>query len=54
MSDAHIDALDAITAPSRPRDDMELAREVGPLISHMLGDGRSVIDPAATIWTPSR
>ncbi len=53
MSNEQIDALDAVTAASRPRDDMEIAQEVGPLIDHMLGDGASVIDPATTIWTAS-
>ncbi|NHA67730.1 AAA domain-containing protein [Phycicoccus sp. CMS6Z-2] len=30
---------------------MAIAHEVGELIGHLLGDGRSVIDPATTIWT---
>ncbi|MEW1805493.1 AAA family ATPase [Pseudarthrobacter sp. NPDC080039] len=42
---------DEASASSRPAPDMEIAREVGEVISHMLGDGRSVIDPTATIWT---
>lgn len=53
MSDADVDALEDLTAPSRPKYDMELAREVGPMIAHMLGDGVSVIDPTTTIWTAS-
>lgn len=28
-----------------------VAREAGEVITHMLGDGRSMIDPATTIWT---
>lgn len=36
---------------SRPDADQTIAYEVRELISHMLGDGRSVIDPTATIWT---
>ncbi len=44
------DVLAAIAA-SRPAADMAIAHEVGELIGHMLGDGRSVIDPATTIWT---
>lgn len=43
--------LDAATASSRPAPDLAMAREVGEVITHMLGDGRSVIDPTATIWT---
>lgn len=30
---------------------MEIAREIGEVFTHILGDGRSVIDPATTIWT---
>lgn len=36
---------------SRSAADMAIAREAGEVISHMLGDGRSVIDPLTTIWT---
>ncbi|MEV7620203.1 AAA family ATPase [Microbacterium sp. NPDC089321] len=36
---------------SRPAPDMEVAREVGGVIAHMLGDRRSTIDPDTTIWT---
>lgn len=36
---------------SRPVPDMEIARAIGVVFTHMLGDGRSVIDPATTIWT---
>ncbi|MGG6380628.1 hypothetical protein [Paenarthrobacter sp. NEAU-H11] len=43
--------VDEAAASSRPAPDMEIAREVGEVITHMLGDGRSVIDPNATIWT---
>ncbi|MVA75152.1 AAA domain-containing protein [Auraticoccus sp. F435] len=53
MSNADVDALTDLTAPSRPKYDMELGREVRPLIANMLGDGVSVIDPATTIWTAS-
>lgn len=42
---------DVVAAESRPVADIEIAREVGGVISHMLGDGRSVIDPTTTIWT---
>ena len=42
---------DATPALSRPAPDMTIAREVGEVITHMLGDARSVIDPTATIWT---
>ena len=42
---------DATTAFSRPAPDMTIAREVGEVITHMLGDARSVIDPTAMIWT---
>ena len=36
---------------SRPAPDMEMGREVSPIITQMLGDGRSVIDPTTTIWS---
>lgn len=41
----------ALIAASRPTPDMNVAREAGEVITHMLGDGRSVIDPSWTIWT---
>jgi 5-methylcytosine-specific restriction enzyme B len=54
MSNEQIDnEANAATASSRPADDMVIAREVGDVIAHMLGDGQSVIDPATTIWTAS-
>ncbi|OXM50865.1 restriction endonuclease [Amycolatopsis thailandensis] len=46
-------AGDAVAASSRPAPDMAIAREAGEIITHMLGDGRSVIDPAMVIWTAS-
>jgi len=46
-------AGDVATASSRPVPDMAIAHEVGEIITHMLGDGRSVIDPATMIWTAS-
>ncbi|WJY64023.1 5-methylcytosine-specific restriction enzyme B [Corynebacterium atrinae] len=30
---------------------MEMGREVSPIITQMLGDGRSLIEPTTTIWT---
>lgn len=36
---------------SRPTPELEIAHEVSELVSHMLGNGRSVIDPRTTIWT---
>lgn len=53
MSDDHYygsirHALEA----SRPPADCAIASEAGEVIAHMLGDGRSVIDPSAKIWTP--
>ncbi|WP_240606783.1 AAA family ATPase [Microbacterium sp. Gd 4-13] len=36
---------------SRPAPDMQVAREAGEIVEHMLGDGRSIIDPSTTIWT---
>jgi hypothetical protein len=41
----------ASIAASRPTPDVNVAREGGEVITHMLGDGRSVIDPTWTIWT---
>jgi 5-methylcytosine-specific restriction protein B len=41
----------ALASASRPENDMAIAREVAEIFGHMLGDGRSVIDPATTIWT---
>lgn len=45
-----VDSKFAIEA-SRPVSDMKIAREIGEVFTHMLEDGRSVIDPATTIWT---
>lgn len=42
---------DAAVASSRTAPDLAIAHEAGEVISHMLGDGQSVIDPKATIWT---
>lgn len=42
---------DMTTAASRPEPDMKIAREIAPIIAHMLGDGMSAIDPSARIWT---
>lgn len=42
---------DAATASSRPAPDLAIARDIGEVITHMLGDGRSMIDPTVTIWT---
>lgn len=52
MDDQHSfdDAAAALDA-SRPAPDMAIAHQAGEMIRHMLGDGRSIIDPAATIWT---
>lgn len=50
MTNEDEDVLAAIAA-SRPAADMAIAHEVDELIDHMLGDGRSVIDPTTTIWT---
>ena len=36
---------------SRPAAFTAIAHEVSEVFTHMLGDGRSVIDPATTIWT---
>lgn len=44
-------AVIATAEASRPAPDMAIGREVGEVFTHMLGDGRSVIDPATTIWT---
>src|SRR5690554_4489588 len=52
MTDENIDTSnnDAVDA-SRPAADTAIATEAGEVISHMLGDRRSLIDPLATIWT---
>src|SRR5699024_12733052 len=39
------------TTASRPQPDMNIARQADKMIAHMLGDGRSVIDPNTMIWT---
>lgn len=44
------DVLASIAA-SRPEPDMRVAREATEVITHMLGDGRSMIDPSVRIWT---
>ncbi|MFE5775306.1 McrB family protein [Brachybacterium sp. NPDC056505] len=36
---------------SRPEAFTAIAHEVSEVFTHMLGDGRSIIDPATTIWT---
>ena len=41
----------AAVAASRPSPDLLVAQEAGEVIAHMLGDGRSMIDPTTTIWT---
>ncbi|MDO5697480.1 MAG: hypothetical protein Q4G51_05845 [Dermatophilus congolensis] len=41
----------AVLDASRPTADMKIAHEVGGVIAHMLGDGRSTIDPEVVIWT---
>ena len=40
-----------VAATTRPDCDMAIAREVAEIFVHMLGDGRSVIDPSVVIWT---
>lgn len=49
MSSADLD--DAAVTASRPSADIAIAHQAGEVIAHMLGDGYSVIDPAARIWT---
>ncbi|PRQ10807.1 hypothetical protein C1Y63_09700 [Corynebacterium sp. 13CS0277] len=51
MDDATLTQLIDATRDSRPTGDMQLAARVKPIIDHMLGDGMSVIDPEAKIWT---
>ncbi|MGI5951469.1 MAG: AAA family ATPase [Brooklawnia sp.] len=51
MTDVAVhDEFDEIEA-SRPSAEMEIAREISEVFTHMLGDGQSVIDPSVTIWT---
>ena len=52
MSQQHVEvATDSIVYASRPVPEREIAQQVRFLIDHMLGDGFSVIDPNARIWT---
>ena len=52
MANYRFDAdADSVIEASRPAADVAIAREVNAIFTHMLGDGRSVIDPATTIWT---
>lgn len=44
-------ALIATAEASRPAPDMAIGHEVSEVFTHMLGNGRSVIDPTAIIWT---
>lgn len=44
-------AINSFVTASRPTPDMDVARDVHDLISHMLGDGASTIDPHTKIWT---
>lgn len=53
MTNPDLQAAIAATAASRPDNDLQLARNVAPVVVAMLGDGRSVIDPSTTIWTPA-
>src|SRR5699024_1481680 len=46
----HEDVLASVAA-SRPAADMAIAQDAAEVLEHMLGDGRSVIDPGTTIWT---
>ncbi|MGS0684598.1 AAA family ATPase [Nakamurella sp. GG22] len=41
----------AAALASRPTPDLLVAREAREVITHMLGDGRSMIDPPTSIWT---
>ena len=43
--------MDNDIAASRRQLDMNIAHQAGELISHLLGDKRSVIDPTVKIWT---
>lgn len=43
--------MDKDITASRRRLDMDIAHQAGELISHMLGDRQSVIDPTVEIWT---
>ena len=43
--------MDNDIATSRPQSSMDIARHASGVIDHMLGDGLSVIDPTAQIWT---
>ena len=45
------DRMEDTVAQSRPAEDLEMAQQVRPIIEQMLGDGHSVIEPAAKIWT---
>lgn len=52
MTTEHInEEVGAVSAASRPAADMLVAREIAEVFEHMLGDGRSMIDPETVIWT---
>lgn len=52
MTNDHVDNYaDALIEASRSAPDVTIALEAGAVITHLLGDGRSVIDPETTIWT---
>lgn len=52
MTNSPLDAEDQdLLDHSRPAAFTAIAHEVSDVFTHMLGDGRSVIDPATTIWT---
>lgn len=36
---------------SRPAAEQDMAQEVAEIVSHLLGDRRSIIDPSVEIWT---
>lgn len=43
----------SVAAQSRPGNEMELAGEAAEIVSHLLGDRRSVLDPTVEVWTPT-
>lgn len=45
-------ALDPQVTDSRLSADLRIAHEIAPIVENLVGEGRSIIDPSVTIWTP--
>ncbi|OFP20342.1 restriction endonuclease [Corynebacterium sp. HMSC066C02] len=44
--------LEPRVTSSRLSHDLRIAHEIAPIVENLMGEGRSIIDPSVTIWTP--